>query len=168
MFNQADIIDTLQTIPWFLELNTASRERLADIASLRRAEPGEFLFEEGAKEDYLYVLLEGEIAVEILVPTCGNVRIFTAEPLDVVGWSAVTPLVRQRTASARVLLPVRLLAFEAQSLRKLCDEDHDLGYIIMRRISNVAASRLLTTRLQLSDMFVNPPVKNNLAHNQLE
>lgn len=168
MFNQAEITNTLQTIPWFLDLSAASREQLAAIASLRRADPGEVLFEEGAKEDYLYILLEGEVAVDILVPTHGNIRIFTAEPLDIIGWSAVTPLVRQRTAAAHVLLPTRLLAFEAEPLRKLCDEDHDLGYIIMRRISNVAASRLLTTRLQLMDMFVNPIIKSEHSHNQLE
>jgi len=83
-------------------------------------------------------------------------RIYTAEPMDVVGWSSVTPVVRRRTAGAQAVLPSCLARLDAAGLRKLCEEDHDLGYIVMRRMANVVASRLLTTRLQLLDMFANP------------
>jgi hypothetical protein len=38
----------------------------------------------------------------------------------------------------------------------MCDEDHDFGYFVMRRLVNVVAGRLLTGRLQLLDMFANP------------
>ena len=41
----------------------------------------------------------------------------------------------------------------AEKLQKLCEKDHSFGYVVMRRIANVAASRLLVTRLQLLDMF---------------
>ncbi|MDD5369697.1 MAG: cyclic nucleotide-binding domain-containing protein [Anaerolineaceae bacterium] len=131
-------------------------KKLAGIASQCQIKTNEQLFLEGEKEDYLYVVLEGQLAVEIHVPNKGWVRIFTAEPLDIVGWSSMTPVVRQRTASARALLPTRLVSLHAESLHKLCDEDHDLGYMIMKRVANVAASRLLTTRLQLLEMFANP------------
>jgi hypothetical protein len=53
-------------------------------------------------------------------------------------------------------LPSRLVAFDAAELRKMCDEDHDFGYFVMRRLVNVVAGRLMTTRLQLLDMFANP------------
>ena len=86
-------------------------------------------------------------------------RIYTAEAMDIIGWSSITPVVRQRTAGARAVLPSRLVRMQATALYKLCDEDHDLGYVVMRRLSNVVASRLLTTRLQLLDMFAHPEVK---------
>ena len=151
------IVAALEEIPWFRELNAEHLQRLAAIAKLRDVAPGEILFKEGEKEDYLYVVMEGRVALEIYVPHRGRVRIFTAEPKDVVGWSSVTPVVRQRTASARAVLGGKMLALEAESLRRLCDEDHDLGYVIMRRMANVVAGRLLTTRLQLLDMFGAPP-----------
>lgn len=146
----------LQTIPWFQEIESKHFESLCGIACLRIVDPGEELFREGDKEDYLYIVLEGRIAIEIFVPGRGRIRVFTAEPMDVVGWSSVTPVVRQRTASARAVLPGRLVALDAQALRKLCEEDHDLGYIVMRRLANVVASRLMVTRLQMLDMFANP------------
>jgi CRP-like cAMP-binding protein len=76
--------------------------------------------------------------------------------MDVVGWSSVTPVVRRRTAGAQAVLPSSLVRLDAKGLRQLCDEDFELGYIVMRRMANVVASRLLTTRLQLLDMFANP------------
>jgi CRP/FNR family cyclic AMP-dependent transcriptional regulator len=41
-------------------------------------------------------------------------------------------------------------------LRKACDADHDLGYVVMRRLANIVAARLMVMRLQLVDMFSNP------------
>jgi len=154
MFRQVDIASTLQNIPWFLELKPYQLERLSRVAQFRQVSACEELFHEGEREDFLYILLEGQIAIAIKVPTRGFAHIFTAEPLDILGWSSLTPIVRQRTATAKALLPCRLLAFDGEALRHLCEEDHDIGYIIMRRVANVVASRLLTTRLQLFDILV--------------
>lgn len=146
----------LQGISWFQELSPANFELMTSIAHLRAVEAGEELFKEGDKEDYLYLVLNGRIALDIYVPHRGRVRIYTAESLDIVGWSSVTPVVRQRTAAARAVIPSRLIAFDAEALRQLCDSHHDLGYAVMRRLANVVASRLLVTRLQLLDMFASP------------
>jgi CRP/FNR family cyclic AMP-dependent transcriptional regulator len=153
---KSDLIAALKSIQWFSELDSASFDQLVQIAQLREAAAGEELFREGDKEDFLYLVLEGRIALEIYVPHRGRLRIYTAEPLDIIGWSSVTPSVRQRTAAARVVVPSRLVAFDADGLRQACDQNHDLGYAVMRRLANVVASRLLITRLQLLDMFAHP------------
>lgn len=149
----------LQAIPWFQQLSQDHFERAASLAHIVEVERGEDLFHEGDKEDYLYVVLEGRISIDIFAPSRGRMPIYTAEPLDVVGWSSVTPVVRQRTASARAVLDSRLIAFDAPGLRKACDEDHDFGYAIMRRMANVVAARLMVCRLQLLDLFAHPTEK---------
>lgn len=149
MESQAPIVQILQRIPWFNELSRIALEKLAAIARVRELAKGETLFREGDAENCLYILLEGEIILETHVPGYGTVPIFRAEPLDVIGWSVLTPVVRQRTDTARALSACRLLCFDSDMLRQYCDEDQVAGYIIMRRIANVAASRLLTTRLHL-------------------
>ena len=159
MNEDKELTGMLQAIPWFQELQPHIFDKLASIACLKSFEPGQELFREGDKEDFLYVVIEGRIALEIYVPGRGRMRIYTAEPMDIVGWSSITPVVRQRTASARAVLPSRLVCLDAARLYTFCDEDHELGYSVMRRLSNVIASRLLTTRLQLLDMFAHPNVK---------
>ena len=151
-----EIQAALQSIPWFQEIAPKHFEQLVEISCLQMVEAGEDLFRAGDKEDNLYIVIEGRVAIEIFVPGRGRMRIYTAEPMDVVGWSSVTPVVRQRTASARAVLPSRLVALDAQKLRLLAENDHDFGYVLMRRMANVVASRLLVTRLQLLDMFADP------------
>lgn len=156
MNDKQELIDALQSMPWFLGLKTEHFHKLVEIARICYFEAGQEIFHEGDKEDYLYVVIEGRVAIELTIPGRGRIRILTAEAMDEVGWSSVTPVVRQRTAGARAVLPSRLAAFEAEALRRLCDEDHDLGYFVMRRVANLVAERLLTTRLQLLDMFAHP------------
>jgi len=156
MTNRQELTDALQAIPWFQMMNAEHFNKVLGIAKIFKYEPGQVIFHEGDKEDYLYVVLEGRVAIEMSVPGRGRMRILTAEPMEEVGWSSVTPVVRQRTAGARAVLPSRLVAFDAEALRQLCEEDHDFGYFVMRRLVNVVAGRLLTGRLQLLDMFANP------------
>jgi CRP-like cAMP-binding protein len=153
MYLNVELSKTLHRIPWFSDLNETQIECLASIAMLHEVEAGDMLFREGDREDYLYVLLEGQIKLEVEVPTRGQVTIYNAEILDIIGWSSMTPIVRQRTASARATRSSLLIGFNTKLLQQMCDEDHELGYIIMRRLANVVANRLLTTRLCLLEMI---------------
>ena len=153
---QKELVKALQAIPWFSLMHEDHFKKMASIGKILSFEPGQVIFHEGDKEDFLYVVLEGRVAIEMTVPGRGRVRILTADAMDVVGWSSVTPVVRQRTAGARAVLPSRLVAFDARELYIFCEEDHDFGYYVMRRLANVVAGRLMTTRLQLLDMFANP------------
>ena len=157
MDEQTDPRKIMENIPWFMELKPEHFEKMAEIASVHNFPEGSELFREGDREDRLYVVIEGRVGIEIFVPQRGRVSILTAEPLDTFGWSSVTPTIRTRTASARAVLPTRVIGFDSEALRNLCDEDFELGYFIMRRIANIIAGRLLITRLQLLDMFASPP-----------
>jgi len=154
--SKQELIQELHAIPWFQELSSKHFDRLIEMASLRDVETGEELYREGDRQDYVYIILAGRIASDMNVPGRGRLRLYTSEPMDVVGWSGITPVLRQRTASAMAIMPSRLAAFDAMALRKACEADHDLGYVVMRRLANVVAARLLVTRLQLVDMFSHP------------
>jgi len=154
IMHNSDLIKTLQTIPWFLDLKPQQIEALAAISSIVEYQEGQSIFCEGDRVDNIYIILSGEIGVDIAVPTRGIVRITTAEPLDIIGWSKLTPVVRQRTASTIALKDSTLLVINGDELNRLCEEDPRLGYIIMRRVANVVASNLLTIKLQLMDLIL--------------
>ena len=150
----------LQRIPWFRDLRIQDLDRVAEITSLRRARAGEVFFHEGDREDNVYIVLEGRVALEMQVPPRGKVRFYTAEKWEVFGWSSVTPVVRQRTAGAVAVTDCLVAAVDAAVLRELCDRDHDLGYLVMRRLANIVASRLMSSQLQLLDMFAEAENQN--------
>jgi CRP-like cAMP-binding protein len=136
MLNQADITKAIKSIPWFFELKPESVHRLTSITDIRMFDAGEVIFTEGEQHPFLYVVLEGKVRLESFVPGRGTLPIFTAESLDVIGWSSMTPVVRQKTSTARALEPVTMLAFSAEALMELCETDCDLGFVIMRRLAN--------------------------------
>jgi CRP-like cAMP-binding protein len=157
---KVETIKELEKLPWFKEISSDHLQRIAEISHLRHVRAGEVLFREGDNEDYLYIVVEGRVALDIFIPHRGRVRIYTVEPQDVFGWSSVTPVIRRRTAGAVAVVDGLVIAIHSEKLRAACDEDHDLGYIVMRRLTNIVASRLLVTRLQLIDMFASPEEKN--------
>ena len=68
------------------------------------------------------------------------------------GWSWLFPPYRWHLdAIARE--PVAAVAFDAACLRAKCDEDHELGYQLMRRFAALMLGRLAATRLQLLDVY---------------
>ncbi|MEP7134608.1 MAG: cyclic nucleotide-binding domain-containing protein [Chloroflexota bacterium] len=160
MYDKTEVTRELEKIPWFKELEPEHLQKLTDIAHLRHVRAGEVLFREGDREDYLYIVIEGRVALDIFIPHKGKVRIYTAEPWDLFGWSSVTPITNQRTAGAVAVVDGLVVGIDSTKLRKACDDDHDLGYVVMRRLTNIVASRLLVSRLQLLDMFASPEEKN--------
>jgi CRP/FNR family transcriptional regulator, cyclic AMP receptor protein len=153
MLNQAEITTAIKSIPWFLDLSPESIQRLSATANVLTFDPGTILFTEGEQHPYMYIVLEGKIRLESFVPGRGSLPLLTAESLDVISWSSLTPVVRQKTSTARVISPSRLLAFHADSLMECCEADCDLGFVIMRRLANIVASRLLTHRLHLLEII---------------
>jgi CRP-like cAMP-binding protein len=153
MGREKEIIDCLQAIPWFQSIAEKHLLMIASISSIVTIDRGEFLFKQGDKQGDMFILVNGKVSVELNSPERGYLRIYTAEPMDVVGFSSVTPVIRQRTASARAVLDSCLVALDSASLYRLCEQDHELGYLVLRRLANVAASRVMISRQQLVDQF---------------
>jgi len=163
MDKEKELIEVLQAIPWFQVLSEEHFAKVVSIAGIETYDKDQMLFRQGDKQEKLYIVVEGRVAVELYSPVRGYLRVFTAEPMDVVGWSSVTPVVRQRTASARAVLDSRLIALDSVRLNQLCEEDCSFGYIVMRRLANVVAARLMICRLQLVDLFAHPEQGDDYA-----
>lgn len=154
MLNHPTLIETLKNIPWFLDLNDRQIEALAGIASIQDVPAGKTIFCEGDRVDNLFIILSGEVGVDMAVPSRGQVRIYVGEALDIIGWSKMTPVVRQRTASTTALSNTRLLVLNGDALEDLCEEDARIGFVVMRRLANVVASNLLTVKLQMMELIL--------------
>jgi len=154
MVDQTGILEILKSIPWFLDLSRKQLEMLASISSIIDVKAGQVIFCEGDQLDHMYIILEGEVAVDMAVPTRGQARIYVAEPLDIIGWSKMTPVVRQRVGTTTALKNTRLLLIQGDELFALCEQDRQVGYIVFKRLANVVASNMLMTKLQLLDRIL--------------
>ncbi len=71
---------------------------------------------------------------------------------DVLGWSWLFPPYRW-VFDAQALELTRALVFDGTCLRGKCEDDHNLGYELMKRFAHVVVQRLQATRLQLLDVY---------------
>jgi CRP-like cAMP-binding protein len=153
MINNTELKPTLKSIPWLMDLTSSQLQSLENISGSRFIKSGEVLFREGDNDNVLYIVSEGRLAIDILVPGHGQVCIYYAEPLDLVGWDRMTPVARQRITSVTAEQDSYLIYLNATALSELCDTDPVIGMTIMRRMSNVIASRLLSMRIKLLELL---------------
>lgn len=113
---------------------------------------GEVIFREGDAADQFYFVREGRVAVELMVPHRGFTTLQTVSEGDVLGWSWLLPPYRWHFG-ARALRQTRAFAFDGKCLRAKCEENHDLGYEILKRFTDIISERLDSTRLQLLDFY---------------
>ncbi len=148
-----DITSIIKSIPLFFDLSQSQVENIARLSDVIEIDPGDQPIEEGKSLDFLYILLEGEAKVTAFIPTMGMVETSTLGPLDILGWSAMTPIVRQRTGTVTAATHCWLLRIDSRLLGQLCENDHHIGFVLYRRIANVVARSFLTTRLQLMNLI---------------
>ncbi|KAB2880492.1 cyclic nucleotide-binding domain-containing protein [bacterium] len=121
-------------------------------ASNVRYDTEQFIFHESEEARKVYLIRQGKVAVEIFVPGRGHVVIETLEAGDVLGWSWLVPPYYWHF-DARVVEPTRAIALDGECLRKKCEDNHEMGYQLLKRFFTVLSSRLQATRLQLMDVY---------------
>jgi len=146
----------LCSLPIFSDLSDQHVGVIAGISAIQAFHENQEIFHEGDPRDFLYIVMEGRIALEMHIPNRGRLRILTVEPQEVLGWASVADVTPRRTVTARAVTDGKLISIDAEKLHQACEKDPVLGYAVMHHVANVIAGRLLATRLQLLDMFSQP------------
>jgi CRP/FNR family cyclic AMP-dependent transcriptional regulator len=138
--------------PFFENLIPEYIELIAGCASLVKFDKDHMVLKEGETADNFYLIREGKISLEMVVPEQGAVALETVGEGDVVGWSWLfAPY--QTHFDARAVEQTRAISFDGKCLRKKIDQDHNLGYHIMKEFVQIIQERLQATRLKLVDMY---------------
>lgn len=118
---------------------------LADFAMESRFAAGETIFQEGDPANRFYLIQEGKVALESYIDGRGLVSLQTVGPGDVLGWSWLFPPYYWHF-DARALEPTRAIFLYGTPLRERCEENHDLGFELYKRLADVVVARLQATR----------------------
>lgn len=147
-----DLGKILAEQPFLAKLGEKHIQLLAGCASNVAFKEGEYIFREGQQADSFYFIRHGKVMVETFVPQKGALVIDSLEVGDVLGWSWLLPPYRWHF-DARASVVTRAIALDGKCLRTKCEDDHDLGFELMKRFASVIAGRLEATRLQLMDVY---------------
>lgn len=138
--------------PFFADLESYYISLLVSCASNVRFEAGKYILREGEEANEFYLIRAGRVAIEINPPQGKPIIVDTLGEGDILGWSWLLPPYTWRF-HARAVEATRAIALDAICLRGKCEQNHDLGYELLKRFSQSINRRLDATRLQLLDVY---------------
>jgi len=144
--------------PFLKGLKPEHLRLLADNAMRIQYQLGELIFREGDPANRFYLIERGQVVLESSRRDESAAVIETIGPGDVLGWSWLFPPYYWHF-NARAMEPTTAIFFYGTRLREQCEQDHNLGYEMMKRMTQVIIHRLQTTRKRLLAVAVKQPAR---------
>jgi CRP/FNR family transcriptional regulator, cyclic AMP receptor protein len=146
------VYDIITAQPFFNGLSAGHLRTLAGSAMQTWFEADELIFRKDDLANRFYLIVEGKVALESPVSQGDIVLLQTIGASELLGWSWLfSPYVWR--LRARAVEPTEAVFFYGSRLREQCESDHDLGYEMFRRISEVMMQRLQIARGRFLDHF---------------
>ena len=140
---KTDLFDTLEEH----QLNA-----LLSNSSVKSYSQGETIFQQGEEAKQLYVLIQGE--VDLTVRAQEEIGFMTSK-IEKEGAVFGTPSLMEPfryNVTAKCLKPTKVLAVEADHIRKKIEEDPRMGVEIMRKLATIYFNRLNELRSGVSNL----------------
>jgi CRP-like cAMP-binding protein len=144
------VYDLIAAQAFFKDLSAEHLQILADNARQAWFEEGELIFHESDLGNRFYLIVEGKIALESSLTNGGAVVLQTIGSGELLGWSWLFSSYVW-DLHARALEPTEAIFFYGTFLRERCEQNHDLGYELYKRVAEVMMQRLQMARRQLLD-----------------
>lgn len=137
------ITSVLATHPFLAGMSKPHLELLAGESMLMEFRENNIIFREGQLANRFYLLLEGEVALESSASEKDGVSslIEIIRARGTLGWSWLFPPYRWHF-DARALKTTKVIFIYGTRLRELCEQDHDLGYELMKRTAQIVIEEL--------------------------
>jgi CRP/FNR family cyclic AMP-dependent transcriptional regulator len=156
-------INILREVDIFQDLSESQLERVAQICEERVCHIGAVIFEENTASDELYIIADGMVDIRVDPSILGipsqadPTTITTLRRGQIFGEVA---LVDQglRSASARCAdNNTKLLVINRDDLISLCDQDFQMGYVLMRNIAADLSFKVRSADLMIREQLLWPP-----------
>jgi CRP-like cAMP-binding protein len=148
--------DAIGNISFFQDLTGPELAQIAALCRERTYATGELCQREGEASDDVHIILKGRAGTVVRIP---NITYMNSEIIidvlhdgDIFGWSALIKSTPWSTL--RALDPMTVLYISAKELLDLCENNYHIGYIIMKHLSSLIASRLRRNRMSMLNAIV--------------
>ena len=158
---------------FFSEIDAETLEMITQKGEVLEFNSGDIVFHFDAPAEYFYGLLEGEVKLSLvfkdkvlkteieyeeaiqarMVDEEKSIVVDTVRPGQVFGWASLVGPER-RTVAARCTEPSRVIALKAAELRAMFEQNHTLGYLLMKRLSDIISKRLKNRTDKLIEAWV--------------
>jgi CRP-like cAMP-binding protein len=145
------LTEEMEKVKTLRGLGEVHLRKLAAIACPQECPAGAVLFREGDDSTSIFVLLSGEVSLEVNMRDRGPTAIYAAGVGELLGWSPVLGR-HAMTATAKVATPCRLAVLEVARVNELIQQDPQFGVAFLRRLALIVSDRLSATRRCLASI----------------
>lgn len=147
------LVDSLSNIPLFDRLNGQELGVLAKYVNVIDVNPGEYIFKEGDKGDYVCFVEEGSLDVMKRSSAGGTAIIATLTRGRSIGEMAVIDNF-PRSATIRARTKATLLTLTRSGFDLILEQEPTIGVKILKGISRLLSQNLRRTSSQLADYML--------------
>ncbi len=152
----------LKGSPLFVDVTDEELFELAELAAMRYARAGQFIFTEGDLLEYLYLVVEGRVKILMHSPSGKDFVMAFSGPGEIIGNAALYSA-RAHANSAQAVLDAKLLAIRNDDFLSFLSRKPELGFRILRRLLVVVGIRLMGAMRRLTDLAAEK-AENRLAY----
>jgi CRP-like cAMP-binding protein len=134
-------LERLRGVYLLQDLTDSMLEKIQPLAEERDYQNREVIFREGEKALFFYMLYRGKVLLEVEASESIMISLGSVKPGFSFGWSALLPD-SNYTAYAICTEPSDVIMTRGDKLLALMDQDHHLGYLVMRGVVRILKRRL--------------------------
>ncbi len=153
-------LNFLQQVDIFEDLKPAHLEKLAGVCRLVEYHQGEVIVRENTPSNEIFLILSGDVDIvldpEILGKESGHKpkTVTTLRQGQTFGEIGLVDRGLRSATALAATAETRLLTVRREDLLKLCEGDHELGYILMRNIASDLAFKIRNTDLMVREQLL--------------
>jgi CRP-like cAMP-binding protein len=135
-------VDLLSQTAFFAELSPQQKQLVSRLCRLVEYPQDSQIYSLGERADDFYVLIDGMVRFSIGL---GNRQTSAGEVIrrgEVFGWAALIEHAQSRIATAACLTQCSVLAINGNQLLELMENDHSLGYRILKQLNFLVTGKL--------------------------
>jgi len=140
---------------FFAKLDPKYLDIVAGHAHLREFADGELVFRQDDDAKSFFMVLKGQVDVEIPAIYGAPLTVQSLGPGEVLGWSWLIPPFKWHFV-ARATTDATLLEFDGKGLRELCEQDPKLGYELLKLFAALMSERLQEARMRMLEVCAPP------------
>jgi CRP-like cAMP-binding protein len=163
----------LSAFKFFNEVSPDVLESIARLGEIMEYQIDDVIFRYDEPAEHFYGVLEGQVDLSVVfkdkvlkteieyeesiharvVEEEKSIVVDTVQPGQVFGWASLVGPGR-RTVTAHCTQSTRVVALPAAELKIMFEEDNTLGYVIMKRMSDIISKRLKKRTEKLIETWV--------------
>jgi len=139
-------LDFLENVELFKELDDNQLAEVQECCQMAEFSRGDKIFGTGEEPRYLWVVMEGEVALQWEVPGRSALPETTISRLSetmTFGWSSLVPPHKYRLSAYCTTRSCKVIKIERDALIQLFEQDAEIGYNVMIKLLSVVGSRFL-------------------------